>query len=55
MSQYDYLDQQFCKKCAIKYLGLSKSEIKHIVMTEYEDRCDKCGRVNLLVDYIEED
>ena len=55
MGQYDYMNQQLCKKCAIKCLNLSKIDIKHMVMTEYEDRCDKCGRVNVLLEYIEED
>lgn len=54
MSQYDYMNQQLCRKCVIKCCNLSKSDIKRMVMTEYEDRCDKCGRVSVLVDYIEE-
>ena len=54
MSQYDYMNQQLCKKCAIKCLGLKKADIKRMVMTEYEDRCDKCGRINILVEYIED-
>ena len=54
MSQYDYMNQQLCKKCAIKSCNLSKADIKRMVMTEYEDRCDKCGRVSVLVDYIED-
>lgn len=55
MSLQDYLNQQLCKKCYIKCCKPSKNEIKHMVMTEYEDRCDKCGRINILVEYIEED
>lgn len=55
MGQYDYMNQQLCKKCAIKACNLSKADIKRMVMTEYEDHCDKCGRIALLLDYIEED
>lgn len=55
MGQQDYLNQQLCKKCYIKCCKPSKNEIKHMVMTEYADRCDKCGRINILVEYIEED
>lgn len=54
MSQQEYLEQNLCKKCAIKCCGLSKADIKRMVMTEYEDKCDKCGRVSVLVDYIED-
>jgi hypothetical protein len=54
MSQYDYMNQQLCKKCAIKHLGLSKSDAKRMVMTEYEEQCDKCGRVAPLLEYIED-
>ena len=54
MGKQDYLNQQLCKKCYIKCCKPSKNEIKHMVMTEYEDRCDKCGRINILVEYIEE-
>lgn len=54
MSQYDYMNQQLCRKCLIKCCNLSKSDIKRMVMTEYEDRCDKCGRISVLVDYIED-
>lgn len=54
MSLQDYFEQSLCKKCAIKCYNLSKSDIKRMVMTEYEDRCEKCGRVSVLVDYIED-
>lgn len=54
MSQQEYLNQQLCKKCYIKCFSPTKNEIKHMVMTEYEDRCDKCGRINILVEYIED-
>ena len=53
MSQNE-LYENLCKKCAIKALNLSKSDIKKMVMTEYDDCCDKCGRVQPLVEYIED-
>ncbi len=53
------MDQQYCygnycKRCYIKVNKLSKDDIRRMIMTEYEDRCDKCGRVSELVDYIED-
>lgn len=54
MSQQDYFEQNLCRKCFIKLCKPSKNEIKRIVMTEYKDKCDKCGRVSELVDYIED-
>lgn len=54
MSQQDYLNQQLCRKCFIKLCKPSKADIKRMVMTEYTDKCDKCGRVSQLVDYIED-
>ena len=53
MGQQDIYDN-LCRKCFIKIRKPSKYEIKCIVMTEYADRCDKCGRVSELVDYIED-
>lgn len=44
----------YCKRCYIKVNKPSKDDIKHMIMTEYEDKCEKCGRVSELVDYIEE-
>lgn len=54
MSQKDYLNQQLCRKCYIKFCKPSKADIKRMVMTEYTDKCDKCGRMSQLVDYIED-
>ena len=54
MSQQDYLNQQLCRKCYIKFCKPSKADIKRMVMTEYTGKCDKCGRVSQLVDYIED-
>lgn len=54
MSQYDFMNQQLCKKCATKLLNLSKEDVKRMVMTDYEDNCDKCGKLSVLVDYIED-
>lgn len=54
MEQYDYLNKQLCRKCYIKLCRPSKNEIKSIVMTEYQDKCDQCGRISALVDYVED-
>ena len=48
--QYCY--GNYCKRCYIKINKLSKNDIRHMIMTEYEDKCEKCGRVSELVDYI---
>lgn len=55
MSQYDYINQQLCKKCAIKVCNIRKSDANRMVMTDYEDYCDKCGRMSVLVEYIEDE
>lgn len=49
-----YYFGNYCKRCFIKLCRPSKADIKRIVMTEYTDKCDKCGRVSQLVDYIED-
>lgn len=48
---YEYL----CPKCYAKHHRLSKHEVKRIVLTDYEDCCDKCGKLCNLVDYVDED
>ena len=44
-----------CKDCYIRIMKPSKKKIKKIVMTPYEGKCDKCGRISVLVDYVEDD
>ena len=55
MSFYDYINQQLCRKCAMKVLNIKKSDVNRMVMTDYEDNCDKCGRLSVLVSYIEDE
>lgn len=55
MSQYDYINQQLCRKCAMKVFNIRKADASRIVMTDYEDCCDKCGRTSVLVEYIEDE
>ena len=53
MNSEEFYDSNLCKKCYIKACKPTKDEIKHIIFTEYKDKCEKCGRVDYLVDYIE--
>ena len=43
-----------CKKCYIKIMRPSKKEISKIILTEYEEQCSCCGKVTLVVDYVED-
>lgn len=43
----------YCKACYIRVCKPSKGEIKRMVMTPYQGKCDKCGKMAVLVDYIE--
>lgn len=54
MDHTDYADQYLCKKCFIKLCRPTKDEIRRIIFTEYKDQCEKCGRKDFIVDYIEE-
>ena len=45
----------YCKKCYLKKHKLSKKHIDRIVFTPYVEKCDNCGKIEKLVDYIEED
>lgn len=54
MSQNDYSTENLCKKCCCRLFKLSKREIKGIVLTDYVDKCDNCGRKDYLVEYIED-
>ena len=53
--QERYKEMALCKKCYVKLVNPSKREIKNMVMTEYDDICDNCGKFKHLVDYIEEE
>lgn len=53
MSQYDY-SECLCKKCYIKLFKPSKRKIKGIVLSEYDDTCENCGRTGPTVEYVED-
>lgn len=53
--QERYKEMALCEKCYIKLVKPSKREIKRMVMTEYDELCDNCGKFKQIVDYIEED
>ena len=48
------MTQSLCKKCFIKLAKPSKKTIKSIVLTDYEETCEHCGKVGPIVDYIED-
>lgn len=53
MNETDY--GIYCKKCFLKKHKLSKKNIERIVFTTYMEACACCGKIQKLVDYIEED
>ena len=53
MGQQD-IYENLCKTCYIKINKPSKKDIKKMVMSEYKERCDKCGKVSEIVEYIED-
>lgn len=53
MNETDY--GVYCKKCFLKKHKLSKKNIERIVFTPYMEACACCGKIQKLVDYIEED
>lgn len=53
MSNQDY-DGNYCKRCYTKVHKLSNKEVGRIVMTEYQDKCDRCGNETKLVAYVED-
>lgn len=53
MSQNDMLEC-LCKRCFIRVHKLSKKEIKKIIMSEEEYTCDKCGKFDFVVEYMED-
>ena len=48
------MTQSLCKECFIKLAKPSKKTIKSIVLTDYEETCEHCGKVGPIVDYIED-
>ena len=53
MSEADY--GCLCRKCFLKKHKLSKKNLDRIVYTPYVEACEECGKIEKLVDYIEED
>lgn len=53
MGELDY--GIYCKKCFLKKHKLSKKNIERIVYTPYAEECECCGKVEKLVDYIEDE
>lgn len=43
-----------CKKCFIRVHNLNKKHVDKIVLSEEKCKCDKCGMVNFIVDYVED-
>lgn len=47
---YDML----CKKCYVKIMKPSKRDIKRIIMSEENEKCECCGRIGPFVEYVED-
>lgn len=43
-----------CRKCFINTHRLNKKEVEKIVLSDEKCKCDKCGRMNFCVDYLED-
>jgi hypothetical protein len=48
------MDSNICRKCYIKQNKPKSKEIAKIVYTAEREACSCCGRVEFLVDYIED-
>lgn len=48
---YQETDSNYCKQCFVKIKKPSKKSIKKMILTEYKDRCENCGRIERLVEY----
>lgn len=54
MSLQDYLEQSLCRKCFIRRCHPSKKEIKKMVMSDERYECECCGKLDFVVDYLED-
>ena len=45
----------YCKKCFLRKYKLSKKNVDRIIYTPYIETCECCGKIEKLVDDIEED
>ena len=48
---YQESDFNLCRQCYIKLKRPSKKSLKKMILTEYKDKCQQCGRVERLVEY----
>ena len=48
---YVETDCYLCKSCYMKIKKPSKKYAKKMVLTEYKEKCEECGRVDRLVEY----
>ena len=53
MGKQDIYDN-ICKKCYVKKNRPSKKEISKMVLTEYKEQCSCCGRVDFLIECLED-
>ena len=44
-----------CKKCYIKLERPSQKDIKHIVLSEEQAKCENCGRNSFVIEYVDLD
>ena len=47
--------ENLCKKGYLQKHKLSEKHINHMVFTPYMEACDCCGKIEKLVEYIEEE
>lgn len=52
---YQETDCNLCKKCYVKLKRPSKRNMKKMGFTNYKDKCENCGTIDRLVDYIWDD
>ena len=49
---YRETDCSLCKQCYVKLKKPSKRNMKKMGFTNYKDKCESCGSMDRLVDYI---
>ena len=49
---YRETDCNCCKACYVKLKKPSKKDIKKMELTTYKDKCEECGRMDRLVEYV---
>ena len=53
MGHTDLYDD-LCKKCFISAHRMTKKYVDKIVLSEEKRKCDKCGRMSFVVEYVED-